>query len=206
MKKGTVRSINHDKLFTDWFEVIYESNFEGLYRYAFSIVKDKQIAENIVSEVFEGIWTKKPDYQNIKHLESYLRVSVKHLAIRMASRDPHRFSYSSYDESLEVSDSVDPENLLIAKELEEIVQSVLDGLPMNCRLIYDMVKTKGFSYQQIADELGISKRTVENQMYKVISKLKKRLEDHFGESGNQIHFRPGLGVLLIIIQGTLLGF
>ena len=125
-----IHRIDRQDQFRKWFEEIYAEKFEQLYRYAFSITKEKGLAEDVVSEVFTNIWNKKPDHTNIKELNSYLMVSVKHLAIRQASRDPQKFTYSTYDETLQISDAIDPENLLLGKELNEIINKIVsDSLP-----------------------------------------------------------------------------
>lgn len=163
---------------------MYQANFERLFRYAFSITKDKQLAENVVSEMFMNIWQKKPDYHNIKDLRAYLHVSVKHLAIRMISKDPQRFCYSAYDETLQVSDAIDPENLLLAKELNELFHESLEALPPQGRQVYEMIRTQGKTADEVARELNISKRTVETHLYQMIKRLKQMLEGHFRDQQN----------------------
>lgn len=198
-KENSIRKLGSDKLFTEWFEEVYEANFERLYRYAFSITKSQQLAEDVVSEVFLNIWNKKPDYANIKELNAYLHVSVKHLAIRMISKDPQRFSYSTYDETMQISDTVDPENLLLGKELEKIIEKIIADLSPHSRIVYDMVKNKGYSYQKISEELGISKRTVESHMHNVLKKLKDELREHFSESDKTYNLFPRISSISVVI-------
>ena len=192
-------SIDNDSRFKEWFEQIYASNFEQLFRYAFSITKDKGLAEDVVSEVFTNIWDKKPDHTNIKELRSYLSISVKHLAIRLASKDPQKFTYSNYDETLQISDVIDPENLLLGKELKQVIDSVVAEASPKCQIVYELAKVKGLSFQQIADEMGISKRSAESHMHQVIKKLKNELNRHFDEKDNQRYlFKLGaIGSMLV---------
>lgn len=188
-KKPKIIPLNESNdLFVKWIEGVYDANFERLYRYAFSITKNKQLAEDVVSEVFMNIWDKKPDYTNIKELSSYLHVSVKHLAIRMVSKDPHRFFYSIYDETLQISDDIDPESLLLGNELSILISEVFDSVAPQSKLVYDMARNKGYSNQKIAEELGISIRTVESHIYSVLKKMKIRLQAHFQESDKTYNF------------------
>lgn len=162
-----------------WFNTVYDDYFERLYRYAFSITKNKEHAEDVVADVFLNIWKNKQDHHNIQELSSYLYVSVKHLAIRQTSKNPSNFTYSTYDEALQISDVVNPENIMEGKELEAVIEEVLEGLSPHAKLVYDMAKTKGMKSREIAEELGVSERTVEAHLYQVIKKLKDQLRCRF---------------------------
>ena len=173
-----------ERNFSKWFERLYNRYFEQLYRYAYSITKNKQLAEDVVAEVFTNIWKSKPNHQHIAEPAAYLHVSVKHLAIRLASKDPGRFNNSLYSESLQISDAVDPENLMLGKELDELITAILDELPPHCRIVYDLAHNKGYSHQEIANEMGISKRTVETHIYQAIRKLKQGLRSYYNKTGD----------------------
>lgn len=203
--KSNIRQLNHDADFKVWFEKVYEDHFERLFRYAFSITKNQQLAEDVVSEVFLNIWNKKPDYNHISELGSYLRVSVKHLAIRLASKDPGKFSYSTYDETLQISDAVDPENILIGEELHQLIDQVIDQLSPHCRVVFELAKHKGFSYQQIAEELGISKKTVESHMYNVMKQIKEALIIHFKDSDVKYPYFTNIGSVAGLMAALMTG-
>lgn len=196
---GKVKNISDSNQFENWFVEMYESNFERLFRYAFSITKNKMLAEDTVSEVFMNIWNNKPDYHSIKELKAYLHVSVKHQAIRLVSKDLGKFSYSDYDESLQISEAVDPENLMIGKELEALIAGVLKQLSPHASLVYELSKNDGLSNQEIATELGVSKRTVENQLYGAIKEIKTALKLHFQGSSRTFDFFTGAGAVSVVI-------
>lgn len=202
MKKiDNVRKLYRGDHFTKWFEDTYGKYFEQLFRYAFSITKNKELAEDVVSEVFTNLWHKKPDYNNIKELPSYLRVSVKHLAIRTVSKDPHHFSDAFYDETLQISDTIDPESLLIGEELEKMINEAIANLSPHARVVYTLVKTKGYTYDMVSDELSISKRTVENHMYKIIKHLKVSLQQYFHESDKTYKFFSRISTIAVLLVG-----
>lgn len=181
-KSGKILKISKESDFKSWFEKIYTQHFERLYLYAFSITKQKPVAEDAVAEVFLQIWNKRPHYDDIRDIESYLYVSVKHLAIRLASKDPGKFAYSTYDEALQISDAIDPEKLLIGSELKEVVDEILDKLSPQAGVIYDLVKNKGLSHKQISQELGISEKTVSNQMNLILNKMRAGINQYLDDS------------------------
>ncbi|MFY0600063.1 MAG: sigma-70 family RNA polymerase sigma factor [Cyclobacteriaceae bacterium] len=202
MTRKKILKLYQDESFEKWFENVYESNFENLYRYAFSITKSKTLAEDTVAEVFLNIWNNQPNYDDINELQAYLHVSVKHQAIRVASHDHRKFTYSDYDETLQISDAIDPESLLIGKELEQLISRTLDKLTPHRKLVYDLSKNKGYSNQQIAHELGISKRTVENHLFAVIKKIKASLNDHFKDSGKMLRFISRISTITVLLVGA----
>jgi RNA polymerase sigma-70 factor (ECF subfamily) len=64
------------------------------------------------------------------------------------------------------------------KELEEKLRQAMNALPQQCRTIFQLSRFEGLKYQEIADQLGISIKTVENQMGKALKKLRVKLIDY----------------------------
>lgn len=180
--KDSSTKIQEENEFRQWFEKIYEENFERLFRYAYSITKDKQLAEDVIADVFANLWQKKQTNINILKLRSYLHVSVKHLAISVISKDFHRFNYAKYEESLEIADILDPESLLVVKEINNLISDIISKMNPISVIIYDMSRNKGYSTDKIARELEMQKRTVEGHLYKVIKRIKKSLEAYYDKS------------------------
>ncbi|MEQ8556042.1 MAG: sigma-70 family RNA polymerase sigma factor [Cyclobacteriaceae bacterium] len=176
MTKNDTISLDQNKQFEDWFKKIYESEFEGLYRFAFSITKHKPQAEDIVSDIFTAVWKNKPCSNSIEELKAYIYVSIKHLAIRVTS-----FSNSNKlksEKTLQLVDTVNPEKLLLEKELNNLIDEVVDNLPPHTQLVYNMVMKQNYCYQKISEELGISKRTAEKHMSNAMGKLRLSLQKH----------------------------
>lgn len=204
-KSGKILSLNKEDQFKSWFEQIYAQHFERLYLYAFSITKHKHLAEDVVSEVFLNIWNNQPNHDDISDVKSYLYVSVKHLAIRLASKDPGKFTYSTYDEALQISDAIDPEKLLINSELKVVIDKVLKRLNPQSGIIYDLVKNKGLTHKEIAGELGITEKTVSNQMNLILNKIRAGITNYLDDSGQyDTLMRISRLVSLLIISTTSL--
>jgi RNA polymerase sigma-70 factor (ECF subfamily) len=171
----------NDQYLKETFEKIYEGNFERLIRYAFSITKDKEIAEDVVADVFANLWDKRDQLNNIKELRYYLNASIRNQAIRTIKKNTKLSLLATKNESsdhLTSSDNIDPENLLMGKELGNMIASVINSLPPQAGKIYNLSKN-GKSNQQIALDLEISKRTVENHLYSVFKKFKEELKKYY---------------------------
>ena len=180
-KKHKLRFIVNDQYLKENFEKIYEENFERLIRYAFSITKDKEIAEDVVADVFANLWDKRDQLNNIKKLRYYLNASIRNQAIKTIKKNIKLPLLATKNESYDhitLSDNTDPENLLMGKELGNIIASVINSLPPQAGKIYNLSKN-GKSNQQIALDLEISKRTVENHLYSVLKKFKEELKKYY---------------------------
>lgn len=177
---------NTSDLFSKWFLKIYEDHFEGLFRYAYAITKNEHLAEDVVSEVFANLWENRPDHHSIKEVSAYLKVSVKHLAIRTLSKEAKKFSGATYSESQEVADSISPEDLLLSSEMNNLINTTIGQLPPQTKLVYEMSRIKGLNNEEIAKELDISKRTVETHLHNSLKLIRTCLQNHYANSSTKM--------------------
>ncbi len=165
-----------------YFEKVYTEYFDRLFAYALVITKSESTAKDVVSDVFYGLWNSKKDLYTVKELKSYLYTSVKHQAIRAISKDFSRYHSDKYNLTIATIDGLDPEELLLGKELTEFIDKAVNKLPPQCGLVYRMIREDNLSYHDVARELGISHDTVKHHLKTAIKKLKGELENHFRES------------------------
>lgn len=181
IKKNKILSINNEQHLKETFVNIYKDNFERLIRYAFSITKEKELAEDVVAQVFANLWDKRDRLHKIREVGFYLNTSVRNQAIKVV-KEKAKLSVSKisneFNDHESIADSIDPESLLMGKELAKLVSKAVANLPPQAGLVYNLSKNDK-SNGQIAEELGISKRTVENHLYKVLNKLREALENYF---------------------------
>lgn len=160
------------------FESVFKQHFNNLHAYAFTILKDAVSAEEVVQSLFLKLWEKK-DVLNIQtSLKSYLYRAtyndcmniLKHLQVRQRHQD--HVSYF-HDRTSENASSRLQEN-----ELKNELQKAINLLPEKCRTIFQMSRFEELKYQEIADQLDISIKTVENQMGKALKILRHALADY----------------------------
>ena len=161
------------------FEQLFKEHFKSLYAYAFTILKNEAIAEETVQNFFYKIWEKKvPDNIQIS-LKAYLYKAVYHESLNYLKHQKIKARYQMHvmHQSKNHIDHAASRRIL-AKELEERLRDAMNALPQQCRTIFQLSRFDGLKYQEIADQLGISVKTVENQMGKALKQLRVKLIDY----------------------------
>lgn len=150
------------------FKEIFDRYYPDLCRNAYKYLNDVEAAEDAVQEVLIHLWETKKALLDPDHVKGYLMVSVRNKCISLLRKKIFVTTgvdlpdYAETPEEEEVTD-IDPATL-VAQALAE--------LPPKCREIFELSRLKQLSYKEIAAELGISVKTVENQMSTAIRKLR----------------------------------
>jgi len=154
----------------------YKELFRGLYHFLYpfarTIVKEKETAEEVVSDVFIKVWEKRKQLEKIGNLKVYLYVSTRNVAINYLDRQQRNATFSIDDYQAHfTSVYFDPEQMLITADMLALIQKAIDQLPSKCRLIFKLAKEDGLKYKEIAEILNISVKTVENQLAIALNKI-----------------------------------
>ena len=156
------------------FEKLFKLNHRELMDLAYNIVRDADSARDVVQEVFLKLWQNKDKVEFGEQIRHYLFKATAHTAlnhIRQQKKltlldEDHIRSFQAYPSRDDIS----------FKELELKVRNAIDQLPPKCRAIYILSRHEGMKYQEIADTLEISVKTVENQMGIALEKLREQLK------------------------------
>ncbi|SKC41854.1 RNA polymerase sigma-70 factor, ECF subfamily [Ohtaekwangia koreensis] len=159
------------------FEQVFHACYENLCQYAFTILKDMDEAEDIVQSMFLKIWERREDL-NIQHaIRSYLFRAVYHQCINHLEHRTIKLKHQEYGVLEGTSRVQQPE--IFPDELSNSIQSVVNELPQQCRIIFMMSRYEELRYAEIAQKLNISVNTIENQISKALRILRLKLKDHF---------------------------
>jgi RNA polymerase sigma-70 factor (ECF subfamily) len=144
----------------------------SLLQFAVSILKSKELSEEIVSDVFIKIWQKRQHLDKIDNLQFYLFTAVKNRAINKLHEQKKNPAISIDEAPVEIRSIYhDPEQKLISAEMIREIHAAIQQLPSRCRLIFKLVKEDGLKYKEVAELLHISLKTVENQMSLAFKKI-----------------------------------
>jgi RNA polymerase sigma-70 factor (ECF subfamily) len=157
------------------FESLFQVNYQPLCAAAYRIVQDKDIAEDIVQDVFIKVWQKRESLDISISVKAYLfkstiNQSLNHIK-KVSNMNEREAQYTS-----EYNDDVNSTEQIIAlKETRQRIDAAIKALPQACRTVFILSRYEHLSYKEIASELDISIKTVENQMVKALKYLRKCL-------------------------------
>lgn len=147
------------------FGQMYVAYMPLLLKFAHSIIKNQELAEEIVSDVFIKIWQNRNEIGKIENFKLYLYISTKNTALNYLSRHFRKEVISLEEMSLHISiGPYNPEQLLITAEAVKKINHEIQKLPARCKLIFKLVKEDGLRYNDIAELLNISVKTIDSQM------------------------------------------
>lgn len=165
------------------FDELFRASYELLCRFSSSYVKQEEVAEEIVSELFVKLWLKRSSLDQIANPKVYLYVSVKNACLN-ALRKSGRAELINLDEhpSHEFATPLQhsPEIMLENKQLQAKLDQAIANLPAQRQLIFAMVKQDGLRCKEVAEILNLSVRTVEGQVYKAIRAIADELTSYLG--------------------------
>jgi len=154
--------------------------FNSLTRFATGIVQSKEIAEEIVSDVFMGIWTDRAKLNAIDDLQLYIFIAVKNNSIRKAKQLQKRTTVSIDEIDVEMESLYqNSEQRLISEESVSRIETAINHLPQRARLIFKLAKEDNMRYKDIAALLNISVKTVDNQLAIALKKITTALGTPF---------------------------
>ena len=157
------------------FEHLFKMHFRGLHAYAFTILKDEAMAEEIVQNVFFKVWEKRELLEIETSPKAYLYKAVYHDCLNYLKHKKVKSAHAMHVVRHGSDKIENTSGKLMMGELKEKIQSALNELPEQCRTIFQMSRFEGMKYQEIADVMGLSIKTVENQMGKALKLMRVKL-------------------------------
>lgn len=161
-------------------EVLFKRHYSLVSYAIYNLVKDAQTTEDIAQEVFMEIWKRRDTLAITISLKAYLRRSAVNKTLNYL-RDKKNWKNEELSE-IQLEIRTEPGETLETTELQRLIDGAIEQLPERCGLIFKLSRREEMSYQEIADELGISIKTVENQIVRALRLLRETLKPYM-ESG-----------------------
>lgn len=159
-----------------------------LYAFAFSYLKDEVEAEEVVQDVFYKLWKNHDKLQTDKSIQSYLFTiafnSVKKAFLRKSKDEAYKHALVDELDSMDESGDFEQRYQTVLQKLDLFIEE----MPERRRQIFIARKREGKSQKQIAEEMGISVKTVENQITEAMKFLKLRFEQELPDGIHLLTF------------------
>jgi RNA polymerase sigma-70 factor (ECF subfamily) len=160
------------------FEQVFRKYYAGLCAYGRSILHDADEAEEIVQNVFVSIWEKREEIEITQSLKSYLYRAVHNHCLNRIKHQKVRDEHQQYALHYQEVSYESVSQTVYKNELEKQLAKAIEKLPEQCRIIFKLSRFDELRYQEIADQLGLSVKTVENQIGKALKILRTELADY----------------------------
>lgn len=160
------------------FEMLFKTHYNALHAYAAVILKDDDDAEEIVQQLFLKFWERRALLSVQTSLKAYLYKCVYHDSLNFLKHQKVKSKYEGFTQhSMNATYATGVDRLEVS-ELQDQINLALNDLPEQCRTIFQMSRFEELKYREIADALGLSIKTVENQMGKALRIMRIKLADY----------------------------
>ena len=158
------------------FEMVFRDYYTPLVRYGNTFLKDTDETEDVVQQVFVSLWEKRTQLDIHTSVRAVLYRAVHNACLnRLKHQKVHRDYAGDWKNTQSDSEQTD---VLEAAELQQRINRAIEGMPEQCARIFKMSRFEQLKYQEIADQLGLSVKTVENQMGKALKIIREALKDY----------------------------
>jgi RNA polymerase sigma-70 factor, ECF subfamily len=163
---------------TTTFEMIFRTYYQPLCNYAYTFVQDRDEAEEIVQATFLSVWEKKEGLDIHTGVKPYLYAMVRNAALNVIKHEKVKQQHAAVELAVAERSSESVTRTVMAAELEGRIYNALNKLPEQCRLVFKLSRFEELKYSEIAEQLNISVKTVENQMGKALRIMREQLKDY----------------------------
>jgi len=159
-------------------EHIFNAYYPYLVKTAYHVLMDEHQAKDLVQEVLFNFWSKRENVTIESGLKSYLRKSVVNRSIDQIRRKK-RFGVAEEITDYNLTDNnVSKQELLETHDLQQVILAAIERLPEKCKLVFTLSRFEDLSHSEIAEQLDISKKTIENQMTKALKVVRQAVQQY----------------------------
>jgi RNA polymerase sigma-70 factor, ECF subfamily len=172
------------------FEMIFRTYYQPLCNYAYTFLQDKENAEEIVQSTFLSVWEKKETLSIRTAVKPYLYAMVRNACLNAIKHEKIKQKHATEELAIGVSSHDSVSHTIAGSELELKIAQAMAKLPEQCRLVFKLSRFEELKYSEIAEQLNISIKTVENHMGKALKIMREQLKDY-------------LPLLIVLLNGFL---
>lgn len=157
------------------FEILFKKYYLSLTRFAWRYVKSKAISEDLVQELFTSLWEKREELNVNGSMRPYLYKSVRNLSLNHLKHQKVQNRYDSKWMDLKEFPEIQFEEKYREQQIRDAITKAVEELPTRSKMTYKLHRYDGLKYEEIAEVMGISVKTVESQMTRTLKILREQL-------------------------------
>jgi len=169
--RGLLESIGNDDQTA--FKEIYQRYWSKLFIYAYNVLHDKDVCEDIIQEVFTNLWLRRKS-SHIENVPAYLYQAVKYQIFKQFRQRKlitiHPEQFDDFMSKYKI------EELIEYKELHSRIENLISNLPQQRRIIFQLSRNEELSNKEIATKLNISLQTVKNQITSALKSIRNSIK------------------------------
>jgi RNA polymerase sigma-70 factor (ECF subfamily) len=159
-------------------EMLFKTYYQPLCQYAYSFLRDKDEAEEVVQSAFINIWDRRERLSIESSVKSYLYRAVRNSCLNVIKHQKVKKEHEAHEKAMGEPVYEGATQGVVASELERRISGAMKELPEQCRLVFQLSRFEELKYSEIADQLNISVKTVENHMGKALRIMREQLKDY----------------------------
>ena len=156
------------------FQELYNKYYSILYLHVYQKLKDREVAKDIVHDLFISIWQKRSELSIKGQVSSYMYAAIRNRVIDYISKEKSKLKYLETLTEPSQQESSEPDYLLREKQLAEQIESVLDRLSPRVKEVFDLSRKEYLSHKEIANKLNISEHSVRGYIKLALRLLKMK--------------------------------
>lgn len=161
----------------DAFTEIYTLHSSILYRHAIKMIKDREVARDVIQEVFTNLWINRNIIKFNTSPRNYLYTAVRNKILDIIAKDKSEKKYIASLEEFIHQGNYTTDNIIREKELAKVINQEISNLPSKMRAVFELSRKEHKSYAEIAQELGMAENTVRKHITKALSRIRPAISD-----------------------------
>lgn len=147
---------------------LYNKFWQSLFVSSYNVLKDKELCEDIIQDIFMNIWHNREKLEINISLKGYMYACARYQVFNQFKKNKDKIHVELFEDLDKRFQHSTPETQLMHEELLEQINSIVEALPEKCQLVYKLSREEQLSHKEIAERLDISTKTVENHITKAL--------------------------------------
>lgn len=160
------------------FQLVFDAYWHPLYKQAFKKVQCKDLAQDLVQDVFICLWDKIEWLDAEGSVLAYAHAILRNKIFKLYEKSEVRLRYALSVIAMETPSDQYSQHAILEKELKAIIDQEIERMPPRMREIYILKKEDDLSIKQIAEDLAISEQTIKNQLQMAYQRLRDRVKSY----------------------------